>query len=145
MSFVPMTVADLEEVTAAEQRIHPFPWSPGNFRDSLAAGHDCWLKREAGALAAFAVVMRAVDEVHLLNISVLPERQRAGQGRVLLDFLCDRARQAGMKRMLLEVRASNVGAVAFYRHFDFAEIGRRRGYYPANEGREDAIVMAKTL
>jgi ribosomal-protein-alanine N-acetyltransferase len=140
-----MTEGDLAEVTAAEQRIHPFPWSPGNFRDSLAAGHDCWLKREAGTLVAFAVVMRAVDEAHLLNISVVPERQRAGLGRTLLDFLGDQAHQAGMKRMLLEVRISNTQAIAFYRHVDFAEIGRRRGYYPASAGREDAIVMAKTL
>ena len=140
-----MTVADLEEVAAAEQRIHPFPWSPGNFRDSLAAGHDCWLRRHGAALVAFAVVMRAVDEAHLLNISVIAERQRSGLGRALLEFLCDQARQAGMQRMLLEVRTSNESAVAFYRHFDFAEIGRRRGYYPASAGREDAIVMAKTL
>jgi ribosomal-protein-alanine N-acetyltransferase len=140
-----MTEGDLAEVTAAEQRIHPFPWSPGNFRDSLAAGHDCWLKREAGTLVAFAVVMRAVDEAHLLNISVVPERQRVGLGRTLLDFLGDQAHQAGMKRMLLEVRISNTQAIAFYRHVDFAEIGRRRGYYPASAGREDAIVMAKTL
>jgi ribosomal-protein-alanine N-acetyltransferase len=47
--------------------------------------------------------------------------------------------------MLLEVRISNTQAIAFYRHVDFAEIGRRRGYYPASAGREDAIVMAKTL
>ena len=140
-----MTVADLEEVAAAEQRIHAFPWSPGHFRDSLAAGHDCWLQRDGAALVAFAVVMRVVDEAHLLNISVIPERQRTGLGRALLEYLCDQARQAGLSRMLLEVRASNESAVAFYRHFDFAEIGRRRGYYPASAGREDAIVMAKTL
>jgi len=143
--FVTMTADDLAEVAAAEQRIHAFPWSLGNFRDSLAAGHDCWLQRDGAALVTFAVVMRVVDEMHLLNISVIPERQRAGLGRALLEFLCDSARQAGMTRLLLEVRISNDNAIAFYRHFDFAEIGRRRGYYPANEGREDAIVMAKTL
>jgi ribosomal-protein-alanine acetyltransferase len=143
--FAPMTAADLEEVTAVEQLIQDFPWTLGNFRDSLAAGHDCWLRREGGAVAAFAVTMRIVDEEHLLDIGVAPERQRAGLGRTLLAFLCGRARQAGMTRMLLEVRPSNEKAIAFYRHFDFAEIGRRRGYYPAREGREDAIVMAKTL
>jgi ribosomal-protein-alanine acetyltransferase len=143
--FVPMTAADLDEVTAVEQLIQDFPWTLGNFRDSLAAGHDCWLRREDGAIAAFAVTMRAVDEDHLLDIGVAPGRQRGGLGRALLEFLCARARQAGMTRMLLEVRPSNGKAVAFYRHFDFAEIGRRRGYYPAREGREDAIVMARAL
>lgn len=143
--FAPMTAADLEEVTAVEQLIQDFPWTLGNFRDSLAAGHDCWVCREAGRLAAFAVTMRVVDEDHLLDIGVVPERQRTGLGREMLEFLCGRARQVGMTRMLLEVRPSNEKAIAFYQHFDFAEIGRRRGYYPAREGREDAIVMAKTL
>jgi ribosomal-protein-alanine N-acetyltransferase len=145
MSFVAMTADDLIEVTAAEQRTHRFPWTHGNFLDSLKAGHGCWVQREGGVLVAFAVTMPAVDETHLLNISVVPELQRAGLGCALLEFLCTEARQAGMTRMLLEVRPSNTGAIAFYRHFDFVRIGRRRGYYPALEGREDAIVMARNL
>lgn len=144
-NFLRMTAADLDEVTAAEQSIQRFPWTLGHFRDSLAAGHDCWLQREDGSLAAFAVTMAVLDEVHLLDIGVVPERQRGGLGRALLEFLCRAARQAGMTRMLLEVRLSNVPAIGFYRHAEFVEIGRRRGYYPAIEGREDAIVMAKTL
>jgi ribosomal-protein-alanine acetyltransferase len=145
MKFAPMTAADLDEVAAMEQRIHAFPWTAGHFRDSLAAGHACWLKRIGGELAAFAVAMRVVDEEHLLDIGVAPARQRQGLGAQLLDFLCERARTDGMVRMLLEVRPSNESAVAFYRRFDFVEIGRRRGYYPAIEGREDAVVMAKNL
>ena len=84
-------------------------------------------------------------EVHLLDIGVIPERQRSGLGRKLLEFLCDEARRAGMTRMLLEVRVSNAPAIAFYQQTAFTEIGRRRGYYPATEGREDAIVMARTF
>lgn len=143
-----MTAADLDEVAALEQRIQAYPWTPGHFRDSLAAGHDGWIKREAGEsgeIAAFAVTMRVVDEVHLLDIGVAPECQRGGLGGALLGFLCATARAAGMTRMLLEVRSSNGGAIAFYRHFSFAEIGRRRGYYLGPMGREDAIVMAKQL
>ncbi|MBA3034410.1 MAG: ribosomal protein S18-alanine N-acetyltransferase [Gammaproteobacteria bacterium] len=140
-----MGEADLPAVTAAEQRIHRFPWTLGNFHDSLLAGHEAWLQRESGELLAFAVMMGAVDESHLLNISVVPERQRSGLGRALLEFLCDQARQGGMVRMLLEVRAANQNAIAFYQHFAFVEIGRRRGYYPDSTGREDAIVMSKKL
>jgi [ribosomal protein S18]-alanine N-acetyltransferase len=145
MNFVPLTLDDLAAVTALEQRIHAFPWTSGQFRDSLAAGHTGWLQREGDAIAAFAVTMRVVDEDHLLDIGVAPEYQRSGRGTALLAFLCQQARAAGMVRLLLEVRASNSAAIAFYRRFDFAEIGRRRGYYPAREGREDAIVMAKPL
>jgi len=140
-----MTAADLDEVVALEQRIQAFPWTPGNFCDSLAAGHAGWLARIDGAIACFAIVMRVVDEDHLLDIGVAPARQRQGLGAQLLDFLCARARADGMVRMLLEVRPSNAGAVAFYRRFDFAGIGRRRAYYPSRDGREDALVMAKTL
>jgi len=145
MNYSPLTPADLDAVTALEQRIQAFPWTPGNFRDSLAAGHEGWLDREAGAVAAYAVTMAVVDETHLLDIGVAPEFRRAGRGAALLGFLCDRARAAGMARMLLEVRCSNEAACAFYRRFDFAEIGRRRGYYPSHAGREDAIVMARPL
>jgi ribosomal-protein-alanine acetyltransferase len=145
MKVVPMQEADLAEVLAVEQAIQRFPWTLGNFRDSLAAGHACWLVRETGKVAAFAVTMAAVDEVHLLDIGVAPTLQRTGRGRAMLDFLCEKACQADMSRMLLEVRLSNQAAIAFYRQHDFAEIGRRRGYYPSPEGREDAIVMARTL
>lgn len=145
MKFAPMTLADLDDVVALEARIQAFPWTPGNFRDSLTAGHACWIGREDGRLVAFAIAMRGVDEAHLLAIGVVPERQRRGVGAALLDFLCANARADGIARMLLEVRPSNAGALAFYRRRGFAEIGRRRGYYPAIEGREDAIVMAKEL
>lgn len=143
--YEPMTAVDLDAVTAVEQDIQAFPWTLGNFRDSLAAGHEGWLRREAGRVAAFAVTMPAVDETHLLDIGVARKHQRRGLGAALLAFLCARARQAGMARMLLEVRPSNGAAIAFYRRFEFAEIGRRRGYYPAVAGREDAIVMARNL
>ncbi|MDP1653253.1 MAG: ribosomal protein S18-alanine N-acetyltransferase [Rhodocyclaceae bacterium] len=140
-----MTADDLDAVVDLEQRIQAFPWTPGNFRDSFATGHECWIQREDGKVASFAVTMRAVDELHLLDIGVAPERQRTGLGRAMLEFLCGAAREAEMKRMLLEVRVSNVAASAFYRHTGFVEIGRRRGYYPADTGREDAVVMARNL
>lgn len=145
MNVAPMTADDLAEVVALEERVQAFPWTPGNFRDALAAGYGCWVEREDGKLAAFAVTMSAVDETHLLVIAVAPERQRTGRGRAMLEFLCAAARREGMARLLLEVRPSNAAAVAFYQQAGFAEIGRRRGYYPAHEGREDAIVMAKRL
>lgn len=145
MTFLPMGTDDLAEVVALEARVQAFPWSIGNFRDALVAGYGAWVAPGEEGLAGFVVTMPAVDEVHLLVIAVAPQRQRSGLGAALLAHACKEARQAGMVRMLLEVRPSNQAAVAFYRNFDFVEIGRRRGYYPALEGREDAIVMAKTL
>lgn len=143
-----MTVADIDAVLVIEQRVQTFPWTHGNFSDALAAGYDGWLACEDNVVIGFAVLMRAVDEIHLLVIGIAPECQRTGRGRALLDFVAGQAREVGMTRMLLEVRPSNLPAIAFYRQAGFAEIGRRRGYYLAPlemGGREDAIVMARNL
>jgi ribosomal-protein-alanine N-acetyltransferase len=145
VDFAPMRPEDLDAVVAAERRIYRFPWTQGNFADSLAAGYDAWIMRERDAMIGYGVIMLAVDEAHLLNISILPEAQQTGRGRRLLDFLAGRARSQGAVRMLLEVRQSNVLARGFYDRCGFVEIGRRRGYYAAEQGREDAIVMAIDL
>lgn len=145
MNIVPLTPADLDAVLAIEAGVQDFPWTRGNFVDALAAGYDAWVGREGEGIVGFAVLMRAVDEVHLLVVGVAPHCQRAGRGRALLDWATRQARAAGMKRMLLEVRPSNAGAIGFYLRAGFVEIGRRRGYYPAVIGREDAIVMAREL
>ena len=140
-----MTADDLDAVAVAERRIYAFPWTRGNFADSLAAGHDAWLAQEHGQMTGYAVMMQVLDEAHLLNITVLPELQRGGRGSALLLYLFDQARAQAVTRMLLEVRPGNLGGQALYRRHGFAEIGRRRDYYPAHEGREDAIVMARDL
>lgn len=145
LHYLGMTNADLDAVAEAEARIHPFPWTRGNFADSLAAGHDAWLAQEDGRLIGYAVMMQVLDEAHLLNISVLPELQRSGRGSALLAHLFAHARLRAATRMLLEVRPGNVAGQGFYRRHSFAEIGRRRDYYPVHEGREDAIVMAREL
>lgn len=143
--YAPMTESDLDAVTELERRCHPFPWTRGNFADSLAAGHAAWVAREAERLSAYAVVMQVLDEAHLLNITVLPESQRCGRGSALLAHLLAQARTQGAARLFLEVRPSNAAGLGFYGHHGFIEIGRRRGYYPAPQGREDAIVMARDL
>lgn len=140
-----MTAADLDAVVAAERRCHAFPWTRGNFADSLATGYCAWLAVENGGMTGYAIMMLAVDEAHLLNITVLPEVQRCGRGSALLLHLVDQARARGAIRMLLEVRPGNLAALALYRRHGFLEIGRRRDYYPAHEGREDAIVMARDI
>lgn len=140
-----MTADDIDAVTAAERHVYAFPWTRGNFADSLAAGHGAWLALEHGEMIGYAVMMQVLDEVHLLNITVLPELQRKGRGSALLQHLFALARLRSATRMLLEVRPGNVSGQALYRRHGFLEIGRRRDYYPAHQGREDAIVMAREL
>nr|WP_169065599.1 ribosomal protein S18-alanine N-acetyltransferase [Candidatus Accumulibacter phosphatis] len=130
---------------AVEQRIYPFPWTRGNFVDSIAAGYSVWGCRLAAELIGYFVVMLAVDEAHLLNLSVSEKWQGAGFGAHLLRHAIASARRAGATVLLLEVRPSNARALALYQHFGFQQIGVRRGYYAAEAGREDALVLQHIL
>jgi ribosomal-protein-alanine N-acetyltransferase len=144
--YAPMTVADLDEVYALELSVFPHPWSRGNFSDSLAAGYHAWVLRDEGRLAGYFLLMSGVDEAHLLNVSVAASRQHQGLGRYLLDKIAACARGLGAASVLLEVRPSNLRALSVYQRYGFAEIGRRKAYYPAHNGqREDAIVMRYSL
>jgi len=140
-----MTAQDLDIVIAIEESIYPHPWTPGNFSDSLAAGYHCWIVEYGVQIAGYAVVAIAAGEAHLLNLSVSSPFQRRGMGRELLAFALKLARDYGAARVLLEVRPSNAAARALYAGAGFAEIGVRKRYYPAGEGREDAIVLERTL
>jgi ribosomal-protein-alanine N-acetyltransferase len=141
LRFMPMAEHDLDWVVRQETSLHRFPWSRGNFTDSLAAGHSCWLMRDAGTAVGYAVVLCVLDEAHLLNISVVHAVQGRGLGNRLLEYLLSTARNGGIRQFFLEVRPSNLAALALYRRAGFVEISRRKGYYPSPDGREDAIVM----
>ena len=142
-----MNIRDVEEVVRIENDAYPFPWTRGNFLDSLANRYEAWVLREADErLAGYFLLMSAVDDVHLLNITVRPDLHGQGIGRYLLNKVCELAEAAGIYRVLLEVRPSNQHALAVYRHAGFQMIGIRKKYYPAaGSSREDAIVMRLTL
>ena len=140
-----MTGADLDAVVAIEETIYPHPWTRGNFSDSLAAGYHCWIAECGGEMAGYTVVAIAAGEAHLLNLSVARPWQRRGIGREMLSFVLRLARESGAARILLEVRPSNSAARSLYAAAGFAEIATRRGYYPADKGREDAIVLELEL
>ncbi|MFA7282124.1 MAG: ribosomal protein S18-alanine N-acetyltransferase [Sterolibacterium sp.] len=143
--FSTMQFGDLDAVMAIERRIYEFPWTRGNFEDSLTSGYGAWLMREGASLIGYAVMMLVLDEAHLLNISIIPERQRSGMGSAMLNHLLDYAVEHGVVRMLLEVRPSNVSGLAFYKHHGFVQVGERPGYYPARHGRETAWVLGRIL
>jgi ribosomal-protein-alanine acetyltransferase len=143
---MPFTSADLDEVMAAETRLYPYPWTRGNFTDALLAGYSGWVLRAIeSSLLAYSIMMLALDEAHLLNLTVALAAQRRGLGWQTLEWMAETARGHGARTMLLEVRPSNASAVRLYRRYGFEQIGVRRGYYPAKGGREDAIVMRVAL
>lgn len=147
LRFAMMRAQDVDDVVAVENDAYPFPWTRGNFLDSLASRYDAWTLREPDArLAGYFLLMHAVDETHLLNITVRPDLHGRGFGRALLDKVIALAHDANMHSLLLEVRPSNEHALAVYRHCGFQQIGIRKNYYPAGGAlREDAIVMRLML
>jgi [ribosomal protein S18]-alanine N-acetyltransferase len=142
----PMALPDLPAVVALEQQVYSHPWSRGNFIDSMAAGHDMQVLVDADGLLGYAVAMWAVDEVHLLNITVAPRVQGRGHARHLLDALRERALDRGMVTLWLEVRLSNARAQQIYARYGFRQVAVRKGYYPLDtRRREDALVMSLPL
>jgi ribosomal-protein-alanine N-acetyltransferase len=141
----PMRSSDFDQVLAIERAIYTHPWTVGNFRDSLQAGYSCWVMEHDGAMVGYGVLMIGVAEAHLLNLSVAREWQRRGLGRELLQHFVQLARQLEAERLFLEVRPSNVSARGLYARAGFRELYVRRGYYPADGGREDAILMGMDL
>jgi [ribosomal protein S18]-alanine N-acetyltransferase len=139
-----MTTAHLDAVMAVETAAYDFPWSRGNFIDSLAAGYfGRVLAGRRGELLGYFVAMAGVDEMHLLNLTVEPSVQGRGHARTLIDALVALCGRQGAGALWLEVRSSNARARAMYEHLGFVRVGERKGYYPASFGRrEDAIVMS---
>ena len=135
---------DLDAMLPIENDCYAFPWSRGNFVDSLAAGY--WLRGLHGGngqLLGYMVAMSGADEMHLLNITVARAQQGRGHARCMLDALVAHCAERHARTLWLEVRAGNARAQAIYRRYGFVEVGVRKGYYPAPQGRrEDALVMS---
>ena len=136
-----MTTDDLDAIMAIENEVYPHPWTRGNFDDSLNAGYHCCVMTVAAEIVGYSVVMIAAGEAHLLNLSIATAWQRRGFGRDMLRFLLKFARDYDVVKIYLEVRPSNSAGRRLYKSAGFDEIATRRGYYPAHDGREDAVVM----
>jgi len=136
---------DLPWIAALERDLYAFPWSQGNFRDSLMAGYDCWVACEGDEVIGYAILMVALDEAHLLNFAVAASRHRRGIGREFLTHLIGVARAKAVEVIYLEVRPSNTIARHLYRTMGFQQIAIRPNYYPAPGGREDALFLGLTL
>ncbi len=139
-----MTTADLTGVMTIERKNYQFPWTEDIFRDCFKARYSCWVCEELDKILGYSIVSIAVGEAHILNICVDPAEQNQGIGRKMLENLIETARGRA-ETIFLEVRPSNLGAIALYEKMGFNEIGIRKGYYPAEHGREDAIMLALEL
>lgn len=140
-----MTESEIDLIMAIENAMYPHPWTRGNFRDSLLAGYHCPVMEIDHAIIGYSVLVIAADEAHLLNLSIASAWQRRGCGWEFLQHLLKLARDFGAGRIMLEVRPSNAAGRGLYAAAGFREIAIRRDYYPAHDGREDAVVMELEL
>ena len=151
----PMQLDDLDAIMQIEPTIYSHPWTHGNFSDSLNSGYSAWVLEDtvlenAGEMIGYALMMMVMDEAHLLNLSIAKQRQKQGLGRYLLEHMIALAKCHKAANMFLEVRPSNISAIALYENMGFCEMAVRRGYYPADPtisktGREDAVLMGLAL
>jgi len=135
-----MTIADLDEVLQIENASFSDPWQRLAFENALDSQFSRALVARGpnGKIVAYTVYWIAGPECHILNIAVHPEMRRKGLGSLLMDTILEDARKCSCEEVVLEVRPSNLPAIALYQKYGFAPIGVRRRYYSNNE---DAIVM----
>ena len=141
----PMRDEDLAAVMAIERRAYAYPWSEGIFVDCLRVPYVCEILEESRRVAGYAIMSLGGDEAHLLNLCIAESVRGRGLANLLLEHLMQRATGEGVRVVYLEVRPSNLQAIRLYRRAGFVRIGARRNYYRAAGGREDALVLARSL
>ena len=141
----PLQWGDLDRVMEIELSAYPFPWTRGIFGDCLRVGYDCWGLQVGAALMGYSVQTSPAGEKHRLNLCVEPGSRRQGFGQMLLDNAIRIARLQACLAIFLEVRPSNAAGIALYEGRGFSVVGRRRNYYSAHDGKEDALVMRLDL
>ena len=141
----PLAMADLDTVMDIESQAYDFPWTQGIFRDCLRVGYCCWCYENEGLIQGYGVMSVAAGESHILNLTVRPESQRQGIGGKLMKHFLQLARRHNADIAMLEVRPSNTSALRLYQKLGFNEISVRRNYYPSDNGREDALLLALSL
>ena len=139
-----MSLSDLPDVLRIEQQNYEFPWDEEIFKDCFRANYDLRVCEELDRILGYCIVSVGAGEAHILNISVDPAERRQGIGQKMLEYLIEQL-QGKAETLFLEVRPSNTSAIALYKKIGFNEIGIRKDYYPAQNGREDALMLAMEL
>ena len=145
LNYRRMTLEDIDQVMQVEREVYEFPWTDRIFSDCIRVGYQCWIAESQQTVVGHAVISIVADESHMLNLSIARAQQGKGYGRQFVDFLVGEARRQQAHTMLLEVRPSNTVAINCYNGAGFNEIGSRKDYYPAPNGREDALLLAKHI
>lgn len=141
----PMREIDIETIIEIEHSAYDFPWTAGIFHDCLRVGYSCWILTQHNPVDSYGIMTIGAGECHILNVCVRPVLQNAGLGRFMMEHLLELAGEYKADTAFLEVRPTNRSAIHLYESMGFNQVGVRRDYYPAEQGREDALILAKTL
>jgi ribosomal-protein-alanine N-acetyltransferase len=140
-----MQESDLKDVVRIEHASYAFPWTEGIFRDCLRVNYVCRVVEVGTDVVGYGIISVGAGEGHVLNICIAGAHRCRGLGRRMLNHLLQVALHHGAQDVLLETRPSNSAALRLYRSLGFSQIGLRRGYYQAEGGREDAIVLKRNI
>ena len=135
---------DIDAVLAIEEASFTSPWTKEMYLaefDNKGISFFYLAKTPSGEIVGFCSFWRILDELHINNLAVSPERRRGGAATALLAGVLHAGARSGAKRATLEVRRSNTPAQQLYEQFGFTVAGVRRGYY--NNPVEDALVLWK--
>ncbi|MCK5897603.1 MAG: ribosomal protein S18-alanine N-acetyltransferase [Methylococcales bacterium] len=136
---------DLSQVLKIEAQNYQYPWSENIFQDCFTAiSYSCWVCEDQEKIIGYAILSVAAGEAHIINISIDPAMQGQGIGTKIMKHLIKIAKKKA-ETLFLEVRPSNQTAIKLYDGLGFNEVGRRKNYYPAKTGREDAVILALEL
>ena len=145
LNMQPMQEQHLKQIMEIESVAYTHPWTEAIFQDCLRVGYCCWVLLRDNTVIGYGVMSVGADECHMLNICIKPDLQGNGFGRVMLEHLLETAQSHSATTAFLEVRPSNQVAINLYESAGFNEVGMRRNYYPAIIGREDALILARSL
>jgi ribosomal-protein-alanine N-acetyltransferase len=141
--------ADSAVLALIDEAASVSPWPQAQLQAACRAGAVAGVRALAAeddtGLSGFLVLARVLDEASIHHLAVRPSRQRRGVASALLEAALSQCGEGSVRRLLLEVRASNIGAIALYQRFGFLTDGVRKDYYPLAEGREDALLMSRNL
>lgn len=140
-----MSDRDIRAVLDIERAAYDFPWSANIFAECVRAGYVCRVCVNGSEPAGYGIMSVGAGECHIMNLCVHPAQSGNGYGSLLMADLLAIAQRSNVQIAFLEVRMSNRRAHSLYQYLGFNEIGIRKNYYPAQKGREDAYVLAKSL
>ena len=139
-----MNVNDVPAIAELERVCFSDPWSENSISSELNNPLSYWLVAEDnGVIAGYVGSQSVLDAADMMNIAVSSDYRRQGIGQALIESLVAHLLQKNVIALLLEVRVSNIPAVALYEKLGFEQVGRRRGYY--HNPREDALILRKEL